>query len=45
LNKSTGGNVYVNVTHEDESRAILETLLNKSTGGNVYVNVTHENGC
>jgi hypothetical protein len=26
LNKSTGGNVHVNVTHEDKSRAILETI-------------------
>jgi hypothetical protein len=26
LNKSTGGNVYVNVTHEHGWRVILETI-------------------
>jgi hypothetical protein len=42
LNKSTGGNVYVNVAHENGCGAILETIVNKSTGGNVYVDVTNE---
>jgi hypothetical protein len=39
LNLSTGRNVYVNVTHEDGGRVLLETL-----GRNIFVNVTHEDG-
>jgi hypothetical protein len=45
LNKSTGGNVHVNVTHVKIKVEPYLKQLNKSTEGNVSVNVTHENGC
>jgi hypothetical protein len=38
MNKSATGNVYLNVTFQNE------TLLNKSTAGSVYLNVTQEHG-